>query len=109
MFAFTDFSEIATVSHSIAATNPAIVTRLRKQAARFTPNEIAACLAGAIANAADAAHARAWEEAQHGEASPDTIVDDEYYHDLAAAWALVATEHQISSLEGWLAGDSPLH
>lgn len=109
MFAFTDFSEIATVSHSIAVTNPAIVTRLRKQAARFTSNEIAACLANAIVNATDAAHARAWEEAQHGDASPDTIVDDEYYHDLAAAWALVATEHQLSSLEGWLGGDSPLH
>lgn len=67
MFAFTDFSEIATVSHSIVATNPAIVTRLRKQAASFSP------------------------------------------HEIAAAWALVATEHQLSSLDGWLGGDSPLH
>ena len=35
------------------------------------------------------------KESQFGEASPDALVDAEYHGDLAAAWSLVAAEHQL--------------
>ena len=61
------------------------------------------------AEAADAAHVRAFEEAQFGEASADAIVDSEYYDDLAAAWSLVAGEHQLISPDAIFAHDGSVH
>ena len=59
--------------------------------------------------AADAAHVRAFEQAQFGEASADAIVDSEYYDDLAAAWSLVAGEHQLISPDAIFAHDGSVH
>src|SRR3546814_10120282 len=72
-----------------------MVARIRRVADTLNRYEIAARLADAITDAADAVHTRAFEEAQFGEASADAIVDCEYYDDLAAAWSLVASEHQL--------------
>ena len=71
--------------------------------------QIAARLADAITDAADAAHTRAFEEAQFGEASADAIVDCEYYDDLAAAWSLVASEHQLINPDAIFAHDGSVH
>ncbi|WP_337847788.1 hypothetical protein [Sphingomonas sp.] len=109
MFPFANFAEIAGVSHGIEAINPAMVARIRRAADNLTPYEISARLAGAITEATDAGHTRAWEEAQFGEASADAIVDCEYYDDLAAAWSLVAGEHQLFSPETILAYDGSVH
>lgn len=109
MFNLTSFSEIAGVSHGIEAINPCMVARIRQAADTLNRYEIAACLADAITEAADAAHARAWEESQFGEASADTIVDCEYYDDLAAAWSLIASEHGLTGPETILASDGSVH
>src|SRR3546814_18010440 len=76
-----------------------MVDRIRRAADRLNRYEIAARLAQAISEAADAAHVRALEQAQFGEAGADAIVDSEYYDDLAAAWLLVAGAHQLIRLE----------
>src|SRR3546814_9475348 len=85
MFTRESFDEIAGIGHIIEITNPAMVARIRRVADTLNRYEIAARLADAITDAADAAHTRAFEEAQFGEASADAIVDCEYYDDLAAA------------------------
>jgi hypothetical protein len=72
-----------------------MVERIRRAADNMGRHEIAARLGQAITEATDAAHARDFEQAQFGEASADAIVDCEYYDDLAAAWSLVASEHQL--------------
>ena len=63
----------------------------------------------AITEAADAAHTRDFEDAQFGEASADAIVDCEYYDELAAAWSLVAAEHQLITPEILIAHDGSVH
>src|SRR3546814_13881235 len=83
MFTLASFDEIAGIGHSIEITNPAMVARIRRVADTLNRYEIAARLADAITDAADAAHTRAFEEAQFGEASADAIVHCEYYDDLA--------------------------
>jgi len=109
MFHLATFDEIAGIAHGIETTNPAMVDRIRRAADRLNRYEIAARLAHAIAEAADAAHVRAFEQAQFGEASADAIVDSEYYDDLAAAWSLVAGEHQLISPDAIFAHDGSVH
>jgi hypothetical protein len=99
MYSFTSFREIAGIPHGIDITNPGMVARIRRAADSLSPYEIAAHLADAVRQAADAAHARAYEEALLGEASADAIVDAEYHDELVAAWSLVASEHQLYSVE----------
>ena len=109
MFHLASFDEIAGIAHGIEITNPAMVARIRDAADSLNRYEISARLANAITEAADAAHARAFEEAQFGEASADAIVDCEYYDDLAATWSLIAGEHQLVSLEALYTQDGSVH
>lgn len=109
MFHLATFDEIAGVEHGIEVTNPSMVARIRRAADSLGRYEIAARLAQAITEAADAAHTRAFEQAQFGEASADAIVDCEYYDELAAAWSLVAAEHQLITPETILAHDGSVH
>ncbi len=109
MFQLASFDEIAGVAHGIEVTNPSMVARIRRAADTLNRYEIAARLAQAITEAADAAHTRACEEDQFGEASADAIVDCEYYDELAAAWSLVAAEHQLITAETLLSHDGPIH
>lgn len=109
MFNLASFDEIAGIGHSIEITNPAMVARIRRAADTLNRYEIAARLADAITEAADAAHTRAFEEAQFGEASADAIVDCEYYDDLAATWSLVASEHQLINPDAIFAHDGSVH
>src|SRR3546814_18909442 len=85
MFTLASFDEIAGIGHSIEITNPAMVARIRRVADTLNRYEIAARLADAITDAADAAPTRAFEEPQFGEASADAIGDCDYYDDLATA------------------------
>lgn len=96
------FDDITCAATGITITNPAMVARVQARSAAMPDCEIAAHLANAIASATDAAHARAWEESQFGEARPETLVDHEYFEDLVAAWTLVATQRDIDSLDGLL-------
>ena len=57
MFHLATFDEIAGIAHGIETTNPAMVDRIRRAADRLNRYEIAARLAQAIAEAADAARA----------------------------------------------------
>jgi len=109
MYNLTHFDELAGPGHGIEAINPGMVARIRAQAAGLDPYQIAARLADAVTNAADAAHSRSWEESQFGDASPDAIVDQEYYEELASAWSLVAIEHQLISPETIMAHHASLH
>ncbi|MFT4026825.1 MAG: hypothetical protein QM676_08505 [Novosphingobium sp.] len=109
MFHLASFDEIAGVAHGIEVTNPSMVARIRHAADSLNAHEIAARLAQAITVAADAAHTRDFEEAQFGEASADAIVDCEYYDELAAAWSLVAAEHQLITPEIIIAYDGSVH
>lgn len=109
MFTHASFDEIAGVAYGIEFTNPGMVDRIRRAADALNRYEIAARLAQAITEAADAAHTRAFEEAQFGEASADAIVDQEYYDDLAATWSLVASEHQLISLDAIFSHDGSVH
>ena len=109
MFSHTNFDEIAGIAHGIEVTNPCMVERIRRAADGMGRHEIAAQLADAITEATDAAHVRTFEEAQFGEASADAIVDQEYYDDLAAAWSLVASEHQLVSPHFLFAHDGSVH
>ena len=95
MLHFRPFDAIPDIVDGIELDNPAMVARIRRVADKLSHYEISAHLANAITGAADAAHARAWEESHFGEASADAIVDAEYYDELAAAWSLVAAEHQL--------------
>src|SRR3546814_3540811 len=61
MFHLATFDEIAGIAHGIETTNPAMVDRIRRAADRLNRYEIAARLAQAIAEAADAAHVRSEE------------------------------------------------
>lgn len=107
MFNLASFDEIAGIAHGIEITNPGMVGRIRRAADTVSRYEIAARLAQAITEAADAAHTRAFEEAQFGQASADAIVDQEYYGELAAAWSLVASEHQLMGED--FADDGSVH
>src|SRR3546814_19541431 len=109
MFHLATFDEIAGIAHGIETTNPAMVDRIRRAADRLNRYEIAARLAQAIAEAADAAHVRAFEQAQFGEASADAIAVSEYYNDLAAPSSLVADEHQRISSESRFANYRSVH
>lgn len=109
MFHLTSFDEITGIAYGVEIANPAMVARIRAAADTLNRYEIAVRLAQAITEAADAAHIRAFEEAQFGEASADAIVDQEYYDDLAAAWSLVAAEHQLITPETILAHDGSVH
>lgn len=109
MFQLNSFEEIAGVAHGIEVLNPALVTRIRRAADGMGRHEIAARLADAITEAADAAHIRAFEEAQFGEASADAIVDCEYHDELAAAWSLVAAEYQLVSPDLIFSLDGSVH
>ena len=109
MFQFAQFDEIAGIAHGIEITNPAMVARIRRVADTLNRYEIAARLADAITEATDAAHARDFEQAQFGEASADAIADCEYYDDLAAAWSLVASEHQLIVPHSIFAHDGSVH
>lgn len=95
MFQLASFEEVAGVAHGIEILNPHLVARIRRAADQLTRHEIAGHLASAITEAADAVHSRSFEQAQFGEASADVIVDCEYHDQLAAAWSLVAAEHQL--------------
>ena len=108
MLHFSNFDDVACVPCGITITNPAMVHRIRSQALNLSTTEIAAYLANAIANATDAAHALAWEQATFGEARPETQVDHEYFEELVAAWSLVATDHEIDSLDALLE-DASIH
>jgi len=101
--------DITASTAGIAITNPAMVARIQLQSATMSDYEIAAHLANAIASATDAAHARAWEESQFGEARADTLVDHEYFEDLVAAWTLVATERAIDSFDTLLIDTASVH
>jgi hypothetical protein len=83
--------------------------RIRRAADKLSHYEISAHLANAITGAADAAHARAWEESNFGEASADAIVDAEHHDELAAAWSLVAAEHQLIGPDIYLALGGSMH
>ncbi len=109
MFHLASFDEIAGVAHGIEVTNPNMVARIRRAADSLNRYEIAARLGRAITEAADAAHLRDFEEAEFGEASADAIVDCEYQDELAAAWSLVAAEHQLISPETIIAHDGSVH
>ncbi|AJR26843.1 MULTISPECIES: hypothetical protein [Sphingobium] len=109
MFQLSSFEEIAGVAQGTEVLNPNLVARIRRAADQLNPHEIAAHLAGAITEAADAAHIRSFEEAQFGEASADAIVDCEYHDELAAAWSLVAAEHQLVSPDLLFTFDGSVH
>ncbi|WP_313806599.1 hypothetical protein [Sphingobium sp.] len=109
MFQLASFEEIAGVAHGIEVLNPHLVARIRRAADQLNRHEIAAHLAGAITEAADAAHIRSFEEAQFGEASADAVVDCEYHDELAAAWSLVAAEHQLVCPDLLLSFDGSVH
>ncbi|EAT07474.1 hypothetical protein SKA58_19625 [Sphingomonas sp. SKA58] len=109
MNALHQFEDVAGIANGIGITNPHLLNRIRATAANLDHYEIAAHLNNAIGNAADAAHARSYEEEYLLEASAETITDYEYYHELAAAWSVVATEHQLTSLETILANDGSVH
>ncbi len=109
MYHLASFDEIAGVAHGIEVTNPWLVERIRRAADSLNRYEIAARLAQAITEAADAAHVRAFELDQFGEASADAIVDCEYQDELAAAWSLVAAEHQLITPETIHAHDGSVH
>lgn len=91
----TILSDTAGFGASIDIFNPSLVQRIRRNAAHMNQQEVCAELHRAIADAANARSMRDWEEAQFGEASADAIVECEYHDDLAAAWSLVAAEHQV--------------
>lgn len=105
----TILSDSADFGVSIDILNPSLVQRIRRNAAAMNRQELFAQLHGAIADAANAHHARRWEEAQLGEASADAIVDCEYHDDLAAAWSLVAAEHQLITEDSILLHDGLIH
>lgn len=105
----TILSDTAGFGASIDILNPSLVQRIRRNAARMDRHEIFAQLDSAIADAANAHRARRWEEAQLGEASADAIVDCEYHDDLAAAWSLVAAEHQLITEDSVLLHDGSVH
>ncbi|MDE8650603.1 hypothetical protein [Novosphingobium album (ex Liu et al. 2023)] len=109
MFHLASFDEITGVAYGIEVTNPTMVARIRRAADSLNAYEIAARLAQAITEAADAAHIRDFEEAQFGEASADAVVDCEYHDELAAAWSLVAAEHQLIIPEIIIAHDGSVH
>lgn len=102
MFYTSAFDEFACVPCGITVTNPAMIARIRAQAATMSDYEIAAHLGNAIASSTDAAHALSWEQSQLGEASAETLVDAEYFEELVAAWSLIASERGIDSLDGLL-------
>ena len=109
MLQFRPFDAMPDIVDGIELDNPAMVARIRRAADKLSHYEISAHLANAITGAADAAHARAWEESNFGEASADAIVDCEYYDDLAAAWSLVASEHQLIVPHSIFAHDGSVH
>ena len=102
MLHFSAFDDVACITNGITVTNPAMVARIRGQAAHLSEYDIAAHLSNAIASSTDAAHNRAWEHSQFGEASAETLVDAEYYEELVAAWSLIASERGIDCLDGLL-------
>lgn len=89
------FDDMVLSGQDIEAVNPAMVGRLRTQAASLDRYEIANQLADAVTLAAAAAHTRRWQEQLYGQASPDAIVDDEYHNELVAVWSLIAAENHI--------------
>lgn len=109
MLHISNFDDVACISTGIAITNPAMLARIRNQALNLPAHEITAHLGNAIANSTDAAYALAWEKAQFGETRPETQVDHEYFEDLVAAWSLVASEHQIASLDAFLLEEVSVH
>jgi hypothetical protein len=109
MFNLTSFDEIAEITGGIETTNPCMVARIRRTADGLNRHEIAARLADAITDAADAAHTRRWQEQAYGQASPDAIVDMEYHDDLVLAWTLVAAENQPMNLATLFAHDGSVH
>jgi len=109
MLHFSNFDDVACITNGIALTNPTMVARIRGQAAHLSDYDIAAHLANAIASSTDAAHNLAWEQHHYGESRAETLVDHEYFEDLAAAWSLVAIEHQLDSLDMVLTEDTAIH
>ncbi len=109
MLQFRPFDAIPDIIDGIEISNPAMVERVRLAAGKLSHYEISAHVANAITGAADAAHARAWEESHFGEASADAIVDAEYHDELAAAWSLVAAEHQLLAPDIYLTLDGSMH
>src|SRR3546814_14775900 len=97
MFTLASFDEIAGIGHSIEITNPAMVARIRRVADTLNRYEIAARLADAITDAADAAPTRAFEDAQFGAASAAAIVYCAYYAHLAAARSLVPRDPPLTT------------
>src|SRR3546814_8991475 len=79
MLQFRPFDAIPDIVDGIEISNPAMVERIRLAAGKLSHYEISAHVANAVTGAADAAHARAWEESHFGEASADAIVDAEYH------------------------------
>jgi hypothetical protein len=104
MLHYSNFDDVACITNGITVTNPAMVARIRAQAAHLSDYDIAAHLSNAIASSTDAAHALAlaWEQSQLGESSAETLVDAEYFEELVAAWSLIASERGIDSLDGLL-------
>lgn len=109
MLAFTQLDAMSGSAHDIETLNPAMVSRLRAQAARLDHYQIAVHLADAIAAATDAAHISRWQEHAYGEASPEAMVDQEYHDDLVSAWTLIAAEHQLVNLDVLFADDRSFH
>lgn len=109
MFAFAQFDEMSGHSQDIDIVNPAMVNRLRAQADNLDRYQIAAQLSDAVAAAADAARTCRWQAQASGEASPDAIVDQEYYDDLVSAWTLIAAENQLMNLDTLFAYDGSVH
>jgi len=109
MITFTQFDEMSGPGHDIEIVNPDMVTRLRAQADSLNRYQIAAQLADAVTAAADAAHTCRWQEQLYGQASPDAIVDHEYYDEMVSAWTLIAAEHQLMNLDTLFAHDGSVH
>ncbi len=109
MLHISNFDDVACITNGIAVTNPAMVTRIRNQAANLSEYDIAAHLGNAIASATDAAHNLAWERCHYGEVRAETLVDHEYFEELAAAWSLVANEHHLDSLDVLSGEDTSIH
>lgn len=105
----SNFDDVACIISGITVANPAMVNRIRRQALIHSDQEITAHLASAIANASDALHAHTWKESNYGQATPETLIELEYYQDLVSAWSLVTSERGIETLDTLHFADHLVH
>lgn len=103
MNALTVFANVTGISDSIPYTNPHLMNRIHQTAKNMNGYEIVAhqrkrcppppLLQGGLT--------------PRGE--PEAIADYKYFYELAAAWSVTATEHQLTSLETILTADGSIH